>query len=83
VEIVGDRLDGFLVALLDGQFEHIPGLVEPGLQGLERPDDVVESRALAAQFLGPRRVVPDLRVFQFPAYFFQPVALARIVKGTP
>jgi len=37
----------------------------------------------AAKRLGKIGLVPDLRVFQFPIDFFQPVPLARIVKDTP
>jgi len=32
-------------------------------------DDLFEFGALLAQFLSPFRVVPDLRLLQFPRYF--------------
>jgi len=32
-------------------------------------DDLFEFGPLPAEFLGPLRVVPDLRLFEFPRYF--------------
>ena len=37
----------------------------------------------AAEFLGFFRLIPDVRIFQFPHYFIKAFALDVIVKGTP
>ena len=42
-----------------------------------------EARAFAAEVLGALRLVPDVGVFQFAGYFFQALALDRVVKDTP
>jgi hypothetical protein len=44
---------------------------------------VVEAGALAAQFLGMRRIVPDGRAFQFAGYFLEAFAPGFVVKETP
>jgi hypothetical protein len=43
----------------------------------------VQAGALAAQFLRARRIIPDVRVFQLAAYFFQAFAFGSVVKDTP
>jgi hypothetical protein len=43
----------------------------------------VQAGTFAAQFLRARRIVPDLGIFQFAAYFFQLFALGSVVKDTP
>jgi len=45
--------------------------------------EIGEACALAAQVLRTLRIVPDVRVFQFAGYFFQTLALGRVVKDTP
>jgi len=50
---------------------------------VKRTDDAIELRTLTAQCLGTCRIVPDFRVLQFAAYFFQAVFVAGIVKDTP
>jgi hypothetical protein len=46
-------------------------------------DDAFQVGTLLAQGLGLVGVVPDVGVFQFPAYFFQAFALGIEVKDTP
>jgi hypothetical protein len=50
---------------------------------IQRRDDAIKARALAAQFLCLDRIIPDFGVFQLPAYFFEPVPLLSVVKDTP
>jgi hypothetical protein len=50
------------------------------VQGL---DDGLQAGAFPAQRLGFFGIVPDIWVFQFPAYLFETVALVSIVKDTP
>jgi len=46
-------------------------------------DDLFELGAFLAQVLGPLRVVPDGRTFQFATYFFETLSLGLVVKDTP
>jgi hypothetical protein len=43
----------------------------------------MQAGAFAAQLLRARRIVPDVRVLQFAAYFFQTFAFSSVVKDTP
>jgi hypothetical protein len=54
--------------------------IDHARQGL---DDLFECGALAAQFLGALGLVPDGRVFKFPAYFDQAFVFGIEVKDTP
>jgi hypothetical protein len=42
-----------------------------------------QAGAFTAEFLGFFRLIPDVRIFQFPYYFIKAFALDVIVKGTP
>jgi hypothetical protein len=44
---------------------------------------VVEPGPLPAELLGFFGIVPDVGVFQLPAYFLEAVTLRLVVKGTP
>jgi len=81
---VGDhRQRGFLVVLALGQFKQFAGFAQPVLQAGDAAYGLVEKGFLAAQGLGVFGVVPDVRVFEFPVYFFQALALGVVVKDTP
>jgi hypothetical protein len=49
----------------------------------EFADDVVEQLLFPAEGLGVLRVVPDVRVFEFPVDFDQTQRLVVVVKDTP
>ncbi len=68
---------------LNSQFQHFTCIVQAVGQFIQRGDDGFQPSPLTTQFLGFFRVVPDVRIFQFPAYFLQPVTLVRVVKDTP
>jgi hypothetical protein len=81
---VGDnRLRGFLVALAFGQIEQFAGFTQAVFQAGNAVDVLFQAGTLAAQGLGVLGVVPDIRVFEFPVYFFQTLALGVVVKDTP
>jgi hypothetical protein len=44
---------------------------------------VFETGPFPAKLLGFFGIVPDVGVFQLPAYFLEAVALGLVVKGTP
>ena len=83
IDVAAEPAEGGLVLLRLGQIEQIRRVGEAALDALEVPHQPFELRALAAEQLGPRRVFPDLGVFQCLLYFGQPLALAVEVKDTP
>jgi hypothetical protein len=80
---VNDRCQYFLLAFLDGQFQHFGGVGQAALQGVQRGNDIAEPGAFAAQRLRAFRVVPDAGIFQFTVDFLEPVPFPGIVKDTP
>ncbi len=83
VQIGNDRINRGFILFLDGHFQQFVGLIEfPGQFG-NGVDDLFQMGPLAAQFLGMVGVVPDIRVFKFPANFSQPFLFGIEVKDTP
>ena len=74
---------GVFVVFALGQFQQFTGLAQSILQGGNAVDVLLKAGTLAAQGLGVFGVAPDIRVFQFPVYFFQALALGFVVKDTP
>jgi hypothetical protein len=66
-----------------GEVEQLARLGQVRGEPVERGDDAVEPGALAAEFLGPLRVLPDGGVLEFAQDLGQPLTLAVVVKGTP
>ncbi|ANI00911.1 hypothetical protein A8L59_05300 [Pseudomonas koreensis] len=56
---------------------------QTGVQFVEGVDDLRQRRALAAQFLGVFRFVPDTRIFKLAIDFGQTLMLLIVVKDTP
>ena len=81
-EVALDGLRRRLVVLFDGQAQQLAGVSEAVGHAIERADDLLQAGALTPQLLGLVGRVPDLRVFQFPAYFGEPLALGVVFKGT-
>jgi hypothetical protein len=77
---LGDRAG---LALGLGELEELERAGDAGPDAVEPLGDRGELRALAAEGLGLVGVVPDLRVFEFAAYFGEPLALAVVLKDTP
>jgi hypothetical protein len=77
------RLRGFLVVLAFGQVQQFAGLAQPVFQAGDAVDVLLQAGTLATQGLGVFGVVPDVRVLEFPVYFFQALALGIVVKDTP
>jgi hypothetical protein len=76
-------LRGFFVVFALGQFQQFGGADQAFVNLADAVDGLVQQRALAAKLLGVFGFVPDVRVFQLPAYFFQALALGIVVKDTP
>jgi hypothetical protein len=77
---LGDRAG---VALVLGKLEQLERAGDAAPDAVEALGDGGELGALAAEGLGAVRVVPDLRVFELPAYLGKPLALALVLKDTP
>jgi hypothetical protein len=78
-----DGPDRALVGLRLGEFEQLAGLAQAAGQAVERADDRLELGALAAEFLGALRVLPDGRVLELPQDLCQALAASLVVKDTP
>jgi hypothetical protein len=63
--------------------EQLTGLGQPGTQPIERVDDALESRALAAELLRAILIVPDRRILELAEDLGEALAAAFIVKDTP
>jgi hypothetical protein len=59
------------------------GITQTRVQPLDDIDDGLQLGALLSARLRLFRVVPDIRIFQLPAYLFELFLLFSIVKGTP
>jgi len=49
---------------------------------IQGTDDLFESGAFLAEFLGPFRVVPDFGLLELPRYFLQTLVLVVVIKDT-
>ena len=72
-----------VVAFGAGQLQQVARATKSVIQTANSVDDLVELGALLAQLLRALGAVPDVGILQFPAYFFQALALGVVVKDTP
>ena len=81
---VGDHGIGrVLVVLALGQVEQLARAGQALDEVADAVDGLVEQRALAAEGLRALGFVPDVRVLELAADFFQALALGVVVKDTP
>jgi hypothetical protein len=83
IEVLRDRLGRLGVVLGLDQFEQPGGVTEPVVEPIESLDELLEPRTLAAEFLGPLRIVPDRRLLEFAPDLGQSFVLCIVVKDTP
>jgi hypothetical protein len=83
LQVILDGIERILVTLIGRHFQQFAGILQALRHVAERHHDFFEARAFAAQFLGPFRIVPDRRVFQFATDFGQPFSAGIEVKDTP
>ena len=81
-EVFDNLLDGSLIVLLFRECQKFGGLGQPRRQGIETDDNLFELRAFLAESLGARRVLPDIRLLEFPLNLGQPFCLGVVVKDT-
>jgi len=73
----------FVVAFFAGHLEQVLRVAQIVMQRRELADRVVEQLLFPAERLGVLRVVPDVRVFEFPVDFDQTQCFVVVVKDTP
>jgi len=83
VEIADDGGKGLLVVLFGGELEQLLGIAELGADRAQIADDALERDALLAERLRARRIVPDVRCFEFALDFDQALCPGVEVKDTP
>lgn len=83
LDVLGDGVGGVLVLLGLGQFEQLVGGDQAFGQFADAGDGLVQQRALAAQRLGPFRVVPDVGALELAVDFLEAFYLGVVVKDTP
>ena len=76
-------VEGLLILAFDGQGDQHLNILGALSQDIDGSDHCFQRGALLAQSLSPFRLIPDIRLFQLGAYFFQTLFLGVIVKGTP
>jgi len=78
-----DITDGAFVVFFDGHVQQVAAIGQTGVQFIEGIDDLRQRSALAAQFLGVFRFVPDTRIFKLAIDLGQTLMLLIVVKDTP
>jgi hypothetical protein len=71
------------VVFFDGHVQQIAAIGQAAVQFVESIDDLCQRGALATQFLGVFRFVPDTRIFKLAIDFSQTLMLLIVVKDTP
>ena len=78
----GHVIDGALVFFLGGHQQQVFGIGQACVHLIEGFNDLRQQGALAPQFLGVCRVVPDTRIFKLAIDFGQTLMLLIVVKDT-
>ena len=76
-------VEGLFIFTFDGQRNQHLHILGPLGQDIDGGDNRFQGGAFLPQGLSPFRLVPDIRLFQLGAYFFQTLFLGVVVKGTP
>jgi len=72
-----------LVVLALGEFKEFKRIAYRACGSVDVVELCAETRALFAELLGLLRLLPDGRVFEFAAYFFETFFLEIVFKETP
>ncbi|MNL24760.1 hypothetical protein D3C87_1462080 [compost metagenome] len=71
------------VVFFNGHVQQVAAIGQTRVQFVQGIDDLRQRSALAAQFLGVFRFVPDTRIFKLAIDFSQTLMLLIVVKDTP
>ncbi len=75
-------LGGPRVGLLRGHLQQLAGVAQAASEAIQTADDLLEFRALPAEFLRAFGVVPDAGLLEFARYFLQSLVLVVVIKDT-
>jgi hypothetical protein len=81
--VLEHRGDHGLVIFHFRQFQIFQRLIETIKRSTDLGDCFIQRGAFLAQCLSSVRIIPDLWVFQFAVYFFEPFDFVIEVKDTP
>jgi hypothetical protein len=82
LQILCDFIDGRTVVFLFGKRQQVGCLYKASGKRVEIGNDPLQLRAFLAERLGTRRIIPDVRLFQFPLDLGQSLGFVFIVKDT-
>ncbi|NIJ70649.1 hypothetical protein FHY09_003126 [Xanthomonas sp. 60] len=83
LQVRDHRIGRVLVLFGFGQLQQLARLGQAIEDAGDAAYGLVQQRALAPQVLGVFGLVPDIGIFEFPRYFFEPFLLGVVVKDTP
>jgi hypothetical protein len=77
-----DLRGGGRVTLRGGQLEKLARVGQSAREAIETTDDLLELRALLAEILGTRGIVPDSGLLELARYFLKALVLVVVIKDT-
>ena len=83
VELRYHRLEDLFILLIDGHLQHFGIFFQGQCNAIQGSYDRLKKCTFTTQGLRRCRDIPNVGVFQFAIYFFEPVLLASVVKDTP
>ena len=83
VYILSDNFEGIEILFGQRKFKEFARIGDALRKTVEAADDIVEHLLFFAYFLGVFGIIPEVRVLNFPIYFFEAPSFAVDVKDTP
>ena len=83
VYILSDDFEGIEILFGQRKFKEFARIGDALRKTVEAADDIVEHLLFFAYFLGVFGIIPEVRVLNFPIYFFEAPSFAVDVKDTP
>lgn len=78
-----DNFEGIEILFGQRKFKEFARIGDALRKTVEAADDIVEHLLFFAYFLGVFGIIPEVRVLNFPIYFFEAPSFAVDVKDTP
>jgi len=82
-QIFGQIHDRGGIIFFHRQLQQFLGIAKARGQRIEADHNLFQQRPFLAQRLGPIRLIPDIRLFQFSLDFRQAFSISIVVKDTP
>ena len=83
VHVLSDDFEGIEILFGQRKFKEFARIGDALRKTVEAADDIVEHLLFFAYFLGVFGIIPEVRVLNFPIYFFEAPSFAVDVKDTP